>query len=117
MPRIVKHEAGERAKPVPASMGTPEHQTVSVAEANVEIRNRLGLHLRAATTLAQTAARFKSAVTLGRGKNQVNARSVTALIMLGAGKGTKLHLRAEGEDAQAAITELTDLFNNGFGEE
>ena len=102
----LKHEA---AKPnLSASLGTPEHQTVNVAEANVEIRNRLGLHLRAATTLAQTAARFKSTVTLGRGKNQVNARSVTALIMLGAGKGTKLQLKAEGEDAQAAIAELTE---------
>ena len=98
-------------------MGSSERETVNAAEASVEIRNRLGLHLRAATTLAQTAARFNSTITLGRGKNQVSARSVTALIMLGAGKGTKLRLRAEGEDAQAAITELTGLFNNGFGEE
>ena len=98
-------------------MGTVEHYTVNVAEANVEIRNRLGLHLRAATTLAQTAARFKSAITVARGKDEVKARSVTALIMLGAGKGSKLRLRAEGEDAQAAIDELTGLFNNGFGEE
>ena len=90
---------------------------MSVVEANVEIRNRLGLHLRAATTLAQTAARFKSAITLARGKDEVKARSVTSLIMLGAGKGAKLRLRAEGEDAQAAIDELTALFNNGFGEE
>ena len=39
------------------------------------------------------------------------------VIMLGAGKGTKLHLRAEGEDAEAAIAELANLFDNGFGEE
>ena len=92
-------------------------QTVNIAEATVEIKNRLGLHLRAATTVAQTAARFKSAITLSRGKDSVNARSVTALIMLGAGKGVRLRLRAEGDDAEAAIDELTALFNNGFGEE
>ncbi len=90
---------------------------MNVAEETVEITNRLGLHLRAATTLAQTAARFKSAITVTRGKDQANARSVTSLIMLGAGKGTRLRLRAEGDDAQAAITELTQLFKDGFGEE
>lgn len=90
---------------------------MNVAEETVEIRNRLGLHLRAATTLAQAAARFKSAISVTRGKDQANARSVTSLIMLGAGKGTRLRVRAEGEDAQAAIAELTRLFKDGFGEE
>ena len=95
-------------------MTTSEPNT---AEATVQIRNHLGLHLRAATTLAQAAARFNSTITVARGKDQVSARSVTMLIMLGAGKGAKLRLRAEGEDAQAAIAELTELVNNGFGEE
>ena len=90
---------------------------MNLAEASVQIKNRLGLHLRAATTLAQAAAKFKSTITVGRGNNQVSARSVTALIMLGAGKGTKLRLKAEGEDAQAAVAELSQLFTNGFGEE
>ena len=90
---------------------------MNVAEEAVEIKNRLGLHLRAATTLAQAAAKFKSTVTLIRGKDQANARSVTSLIMLGAGKGTRLHLRAKGDDAEAAMAELSDLFKNGFGEE
>jgi phosphocarrier protein HPr len=90
---------------------------VNVAEETVEITNRLGLHLRAATTLAQAAARFKSTITVTRGKDEANARSVTSLIMLGAGKGVRLRLRAEGDDAQAAVTELSRLFKDGFGEE
>ncbi len=94
-----------------------ERQDVNVAEETVEIRNHLGLHLRAASTVAQAAAKFKSAVTVIRGKDQASARSVTALIMLGAGKGTRLRLRAEGDDAQAAVAELSGLFNDGFGEE
>lgn len=89
----------------------------NVAERDVQIVNRLGLHLRAATTLAQAAAKFKSTITVIRGKDQANARSVTALIMLGAGKGTRLRLRAQGDDAQAVVAELGGLFNNGFGEE
>ena len=90
---------------------------MNAAEAPVEIKNRLGLHLRAATTLAQAAGKFTSAITVEHGKDLANARSVTALIMLGAGKGSKLRLRAEGTDAQAAIAELTSLFNDGFGED
>ncbi len=94
-----------------------ENPESSVVERDVQIINRLGLHLRAATTLAQAAAKFKSTITVIRGKDQANARSVTALIMLGAGKGTRLNLRAQGDDAQAAVAELGGLFSNGFGEE
>jgi phosphocarrier protein HPr len=89
----------------------------NVAEETVEIKNRLGLHLRAASTLAQTAAKFKSKVTIIKGRDSASARSVTALLMLGAGKGTRLRLRAEGEDAQAAVAELSGLVGDGFGEE
>jgi phosphocarrier protein NPr len=96
---------------------TDGQKSGSAAEATVEIKNRLGLHLRAATTVAQTAARFASSIQIGRGKDLVNGRSVTALIMLGAGKGTRLLVRAEGSDAEAAVTELSRLFENGFGEE
>lgn len=83
----------------------------------MEIKNRLGMHLRAASTLAQTAARFKSQVSIIKGKNKVNARSVTGLIMLGAAIGAKLKVRAEGEDAKEALREIQQLFENRFGEE
>jgi phosphocarrier protein HPr len=90
---------------------------VNAAEATVEIKNRLGLHLRAAATLAETAGRFKSNVTLTRGKNQVNARSVTSLMMLGASIGTRLKLHAEGEDAREAVTAIRELFEARFNED
>jgi phosphocarrier protein len=88
-----------------------------VAEANVEVKNRLGLHLRAASTLAQTASRFASQVQIVRGKTTTNAKSVTSIIMLGAGIGSKLKLRAEGPDAREAVKAVQDLFENRFGEE
>jgi phosphocarrier protein HPr len=90
---------------------------VSVAEATVEIKNRLGLHLRAASTLAQAVAKFSSQVTIARGKNQVSARSVTSLMMLGAGHGAKLRVRAEGPDAKEALKAVQGLFEQGFGED
>lgn len=88
-----------------------------MAEGTVEIRNKLGLHLRAASTLAQTAARFASTVTVTRGKESVNARSVTGLMILGAGTGTKLKLKVDGPDAEEAFKAVKALFDNKFGEE
>jgi phosphocarrier protein len=90
---------------------------VSAVEATVEVKNRLGLHLRAASVLAETVGKFSATVNLTYGKDQVNARSVTGLIMLGAAKGTKLKLKAEGPDAKAAVAAVRELFDNRFGEE
>jgi phosphotransferase system HPr (HPr) family protein len=90
---------------------------VNVAEATVEVKNQLGLHLRAASTLAQAVAKFRSSITISRGKEHVNAKSVTALMMLGAGRGSKLKVKAEGEDAREALTTVQRLFEERFGEE
>jgi len=90
---------------------------VNAAEATVEVRNRLGLHLRAASALAQTAAKFASQVMIGRGKNLVNAKSMTSLMMLGAAQGSKLKVRAEGADAREALKAVQTLFDERFGEE
>ena len=88
-----------------------------MAEANLEIKNRLGLHLRAASTLAQSLKPFASTVTLEIDGKKANARSVTSLIMLGAGIGTRLHVKAEGADADATMKAVKDLFEQHFGED
>ena len=88
-----------------------------MAEATVEIKNQLGLHLRAASTLAQAAAKFTARITIGRDKEQVSAKSVTSLMMLGAELGVKLKVRAEGEDAREAVKAIETLFDDRFGEE
>jgi phosphotransferase system HPr (HPr) family protein len=90
---------------------------VNVAEATVEVKNRLGLHLRAATALLQTAKSFSSTVMIGTGKDLVNAKSVTQLMLLGAAQGTKLKVRCEGTDAREALQAIQALFNDRFGEE
>jgi phosphocarrier protein HPr len=90
---------------------------VAVAEATLEIRNRLGLHLRAASSLAQALKPFTASVTLSRGRQQANARSVTSLIMLGAGLGARLKVKVEGEDAEQALAAVKSLFEERFGED
>jgi phosphocarrier protein HPr len=91
---------------------------VNVAEATVEVKNRLGLHLRAASALAQTAAKFASKIMIGTGADDlVNAKSMTNLMMLGAAQGSKLKIRAEGADAREALKALQTLFDEKFGEE
>ncbi|HVN91889.1 MAG TPA: HPr family phosphocarrier protein [Candidatus Binataceae bacterium] len=88
-----------------------------MAEANLEIKNRLGLHLRAASTLAQALKPFTSTVTLEMDGRKANARSVVNLITLGAGIGTKLHVKVEGADAEATLKAVRDLFEQRFGED
>jgi len=88
-----------------------------VAEANLEIKNRLGLHLRAASTLAQSLKPFTSTVTLEIDGRQANGRSITSLIMLGAGIGSKLRVKVEGPDADATLKAVRALFDQRFGED
>ncbi len=90
---------------------------MDAVEATLEIKNRLGLHLRAASALAETVRSFKSVVKIAMGENEVDARSVINLMMLGASIGTRLKLRIEGPDAQAALDAVRKLFENRFGED
>ncbi len=84
----------------------------------MEVKNRLGLHLRAASALAQTAAQFTSKVMIGTDQDDlVNAKSMTNLMMLGAAQGSKLKLRCEGPDAREALKAVQTLFDDRFGEE
>lgn len=82
----------------------------------LDIINKLGLHARAAAKLVETVAPFKSSVRIGRGERLVDARSIMALLMLGAGKGTQLQLQVSGEDADAALAAVQNLAARRFDE-
>jgi phosphotransferase system HPr (HPr) family protein len=90
---------------------------VNPLAATLEIKNKLGLHLRAASTLAQIAKEFQSAITIGHGDQEVNARSVIQLMMLGAPHGTKLKIKIQGPDAVAAMAAIKSIFEQRFNEE
>ena len=93
-------------------MNAAEH-----AEATVQVRNRLGLHVRPAARIVRAAVRFQSDVTLAMGDQVVDAKEVMEIMMLGAGRGAALRVRAEGPDAAEAVAALEALFATGCGEE
>lgn len=85
--------------------------------AEVRIRNRLGLHARAAAKFVQVAGTFASRVTVVKGSARVDGKSILGLLTLAASRGTTLVLEADGEDAAAALARLTELIEGRFGED
>ena len=79
--------------------------------------NKLGLHARAAARLVTLAASFAADIRLARGDREVNGKSIMGVLMLAAGQGSRVELRAEGADAAEAVAEIQALFDNRFGEE
>jgi len=88
-----------------------------IAETAVTIVNIRGLHARAASKICEEAAKFSAKMTVSKDGTTVGARSLMALLMLGAGKGTSVQIKAEGEDAKAALDALKTLIEAGFYEE
>ena len=82
------------------------------------IRQRLGLHARAAAKLVRVASAFQSQVQLRRLEGDVtaDAKSILSVLMLAAGRGTELQAIADGVDEDAAMDAIAQLFADGFGE-
>jgi phosphocarrier protein len=81
-----------------------------------EILNRLGLHARASAKLTQVAGNYRSNVWLTRNGRRVNAKSIMGVMMLAAGKGTKIGIETDGPDEQDAMAAITALIADYFGE-
>ena len=86
------------------------------AERTVTIVNRNGLHARPAAEIVKAAARFKSDIVLIRDDLEVNGKSIMGVMMLAAEFGSTLTLRANGPDAEQAVTAIADLVAARFGE-
>ena len=82
----------------------------------VTVRNRLGLHARAAARFVHTANAFHSRVTLSRDGRTMDGKSILGILLLAASQGTALVLGAEGDDEGAAVDALAALVESGFGE-
>lgn len=83
----------------------------------ITIINKLGLHARAAAKFVGVAGRFPCKVRVGRAPdNLVDGKSIMAVMMLAAGKGTQVHLQTEGEQDNEALEALIELINNYFDE-
>ena len=87
------------------------------ASQTVLVINERGLHARAATKLVQLAARYPCEVLLDKDGHEVNGKSIMGVLMLVASKGTTLTVKAKGDQAAEAVTEIVKLFNDKFGED
>lgn len=98
--------------------GPDDTQPVNAAviTRRLTICNRRGLHARAAAKFVSLAERFGASVDVIKDGQDVSARSIMGLMMLGAGQGSMVELRAEGWDAKEALDALASLIEAGFDE-
>jgi phosphocarrier protein HPr len=85
-------------------------------EETLILKNRLGLHARAAAKLVHTAGAFESKITLVRDSEEVDGKSILGILLLAACKGTQLVIRAAGPDETAALAAVRDLVDRRFDE-
>jgi phosphocarrier protein HPr len=85
-------------------------------EIKLTVNHKVGLHARPASVFVQIAAKFSSDIEVTHGDNTVNAKSILAVLTLGAHQGAEITIRAEGEDAPEALKALEDLVKDNFGE-
>ena len=86
-------------------------------ERELAIRNRLGLHARAAAKFVQTASRFKSEVKIRKNGEEVDGKSILGLLLLAASQGTAITVAVYGEDEEAAFAAVEGLVERKFDEE
>ena len=83
---------------------------------SVTISNEEGLHARPASLFAQIANQFNSQISVARGEESVDGKSILSILTLGATQGVRLIIRAEGTDAALAVKQLSQLVESGFDE-
>ncbi|NOY77037.1 MAG: HPr family phosphocarrier protein [Calditrichaeota bacterium] len=88
-----------------------------MVEKEVIVKNKLGLHARPSALFVRKASKFKSDIQLIKDGVEVNGKSIMGLMMLAAEMGSKITIRAEGEDEDKAVETLAALFENKFDED
>ena len=85
-------------------------------ERSIEIKNKLGLHARAAAKLVHTASKFKSDIKVRKGDEEVDGKSILGILLLAAGRGSMVTLRADGPDERDALDAVEQLIDAKFDE-
>ncbi len=85
-------------------------------EHEIEIKNKLGLHARAAAKLVHVAAGFKCDIKIRKGDEEVDGKSILGILLLAAGRGTMITIKANGEDEGDAVHAIEALINAKFDE-
>ena len=87
-----------------------------IAQREVKIRNRLGMHARAAVKFVQLANKFRSEIKVVKDGSEANGKSIMGLLTLVAAHGVTMQLVCEGDDAEPSVAALAELVDAGFGE-
>ncbi len=80
------------------------------------IKNKLGLHARAAVKFVNLANRFSSSVKIVKDGNEIDGKSILGILTLAATQGTQVRLMVSGKDEEAALAALEELINSRFDE-
>jgi phosphocarrier protein len=88
-----------------------------MSASEVTIRNRLGLHARAAAKFVHLASRYQAQVRVARDDRVVDGKSIMGILLLAAACGTTITISVDGVDEQDALVALLGLVESGFGEE
>jgi phosphocarrier protein HPr len=83
---------------------------------DIEIKNKLGLHARAAAKLVHAAAKYRSSIKVRKGSEEVDAKSILGILLLAAGRGSVITLTADGEDEMDAVAAIENLVDAKFDE-
>lgn len=80
----------------------------------ITIKNKLGMHARAAVKFVNVANRFKSSVKIEKDGNEIDGKSILGILTLAAVQGTEIVLKVSGKDEDKALNALLELINNKF---
>jgi phosphocarrier protein HPr len=95
---------------------TDDREGAMTAKREAKIRNRLGMHARAAVKFVQLANKYRADVRVVKDGNEANGKSIMGLLTLVAAHGTAVTVICDGDDAETAATALAELVDGGFGE-
>lgn len=85
-------------------------------ESAITIKNRTGLHARAAAKFVEVTTRYASSIEISNGDKTVDGKSILSVMMLAASPGSKLTLRIDGKDESEVLEAIRQLVENNFGE-
>ncbi|MBD8878524.1 HPr family phosphocarrier protein [Roseibium polysiphoniae] len=90
--------------------------TTASLEKDLTIVNQRGLHARASAKLVKLVETFEADVKVSKDGQTVGGTSIMGLMMLAASPGCCIHVAVTGADADNAMTAITELVEDGFGE-
>ncbi|RKX36411.1 MAG: phosphocarrier protein HPr [Verrucomicrobia bacterium] len=88
----------------------------TTTERILTVQNKMGIHARPAAMIVRVTNRFKSEIFFEKDEEQVNGKSIMGLMMLAAGRGSKIKVSVQGDDADQLLKDLEELFERRFDE-